>query len=322
MEYDTLTVSDHKTESDDSKIICLESTRAMTDRNWENEFSQWARPPGKTEDERCENAIKAIRNAIAKSDKLKNRSLMVFPHGSYRNRVNVRQDSDVDVGVLCYESFFYHLPEGTTNETFGFSVPAEYGYTQFKNELVEALAEHFGSGAVRRGNKAIDVRENTYHVEADVAPFFEYRHYSENRNYLCGVALSPDNGEMIYNYPERILDSWPHIPLHYENGVSKNKTTHRSYKGVVRILKKIRNEMDDAFIAAAKPIPGFLIECMAWNAPTACFKGDTWDGKVQAVLLHLWSSTKDDASCKDWKEVNDIKFLFRSRLKTLAVAGI
>ena len=81
------------------------------------------------------------------------------------------------------------------------------------------------------------------------APFFEYRHYSENRNYLCGVALSPDNGEMIYNYPERILDSWPHIPLHYENGVSKNKTTHRSYKGVVRILKKIRNEMDDAFIA-------------------------------------------------------------------------
>ena len=43
-------------------------------RNWENEFSQWARPPGKTEDERCENAIKTIRNAINKSDKLKNRN--------------------------------------------------------------------------------------------------------------------------------------------------------------------------------------------------------------------------------------------------------
>ena len=284
----------------------------MTTRNWENEFSQWARPPGKTERERCENAIKAIRNAIAKSDKLKNRSLTVFPHGSYRNRVNVRQDSDVDVGALCDESFFYHLPEGTTNETFGFSVPAKYGYTQFKNELGEALTEHFGYGAVSHGNKAINVRENTYHVEADVAPFFEYRYYWQDGTYRCGVALSTDNGGLIYNYPERILDSWPQIPLHYENGVAKNKTTHRSYKGVVRILKKICNEMDDAFIAAAKPIPGFLIECMVWNAPTACFRENTWDEKVQAVLLHLWSTTKDDASCNHWTEVNGIKFLFNS----------
>lgn len=283
----------------------------MTTRNWENEFSQWARPPGKTEDERCENAIKAIRNAIAKSDKLKNRSLTVFPHGSYRNRVNVRQDSDVDVGVLCDETFSYHLPDGTTKATFGIT-PATYHYAQFKDELVEALAEHFGSGAVRRGNKAIDVRENTYHVEADVAPFFEYRHYSVSGNYLCGVALRPDKGELIYNYPERILERWPQIPQHYENGVSKNKTTHRSYKGVVRILKKIRNEMDDAFIAVARPIPGFLIECMVWNAPTACFRGDTWDDKVQAVFSHLWSSTKEDGRCKAWKEVNNIKLLFNS----------
>ena len=280
--------------------------------NWENEFSQWARPPGKTEDKRCENAIKAIRNAIAKSGKLKNRSLTVFPHGSYHNRVNVRQDSDVDVGVLCDESFFYHLPEGATNETFGFSAPAKYGYTQFKNELEEALVAHFGRDAIHRGNKAIDVRENSYHVEADVAPFFEYRHYYKDRTYRCGVALSPDNGGRIHNYPECLLDSWPERPLHFENGVSKNKKTRRSYKGVVRILKKLRNEMDDAGIAAAKPIPGFLVECMVWNAPNACFREDTWYSRVKAVLINLFLSTKDDENYKNLKEVNNIKFLFHS----------
>ena len=280
-------------------------------RNWENEFSQWARPPGKTEDQRCENAIKAIRNAIAKSDKLKDRRLKVFTQGSYRNRVNVRQDSDVDVGVLCDESLFHFLPEGTTDKTFGIP-PATYHYDQFKNELEEALVVHFGWGTVRRGNKAIDVRENSYHVEADVAPFFGYRHYYNNGTYLCGVALSPDNGGRVHNYPERLLDRWPEIPQHFENGVSKNKRTHRSYKGVVRILKKLRNEMDEAFIPAAKPIPGFLIECMVWNAPSKCFKGNTWDDKLQAVLLHIAASIKDDASCKDWKEVNGIKFLFHS----------
>ena len=280
-------------------------------RNWENEFSQWARPPGKTEDQRCENAIKAIRNAIARSDKLKDRRLKVFPQGSYHNRVNVRQDSDVDVGVLCDESFFYTLPEGTTDETFGLSL-AQYSYTQFKNELEEALVEYFGPGTVRRGNKAIDVRENSYHVEADVAPFFEYRHYHKDRTYRCGVALSPDQGELIHNYPERLLDSWPEIPQHFENGVSKNTKTRRSYKGVVRILKKLRNEMDEASIVEAKPIPGFLVECLVWNAPNECFRGNTWDGKVQAVLRYLFLNTHSDAICKDWKEVNDIKPLFDS----------
>lgn len=279
--------------------------------NWENKFSQWARPPGRTEDQRCENAIKAIRNAINKSDKLKNRRLKVFTHGSYRNRVNVRQDSDVDVGVLCDESFFHHLPEGTTKTTFGIT-PATYHYAQFKNELVEALAKHFGYEAVSRGDKAIDLRENSYHVEADVAPFFEYRYYQKNGTYRCGVALSPDHGGLIYNYPERILDSWPEIPMHYENGVYKNKKTHRSYKGIVRILKKLRNEMDDVGIVVAKPIPGFLIECMVWNAPTVCFRGNTWEGKVQAILQHLWLNTKNDASCENWMEVNNIKFLFNS----------
>lgn len=280
-------------------------------RNWENEFSQWSRPPNRTEDERCENAVKAVRDAISKSDKLKDRSLTVFTHGSYRNRVNVRQDSDVDVGVLCNESLFRFLPEGTTDETFGL-VPATYLYDQFKDELVEALVVHFEGGAVRRGNKAIDVRENSYHVEADVAPFFEYRHYQRDGTYRCGVALLPDKGRRIHNYPEILLDCWPEIPQHFENGVSKNKTTHRSYKGVVRILKKLRNEMDEAFIPEAKPIPGFLIECMVWNAPNKCFKGNTWDSRVQEVLIHLSASIKDDTICESLKEVNDIKPLFDS----------
>lgn len=280
-------------------------------RNWENEFSRWSRPPSRTEDERCENAVKAVRDAISKSDKLKNRGLKVFTHGSYRNRVNVRQDSDIDVGVLCNESLFRFLPAGTTDETFGL-VPATYHYGQFKGELEEALTEHFGYGAVHRGNKAIDVRENSYHVEADVAPFFEYRHYWESGSYLCGVALCPDNGGQIHNYPEHLLDSCPKIPQHFENGASKNQKTDRSYKGVVRILKKLRNEMDEASIPEAKPIPGFLIECMVWNAPNKCFKGNTWDPKVQEVLIHLSASIKDDAICENLKEVNNIKFLFHS----------
>ena len=57
-------------------------------------------------------------------------------------------------------------------------------------------------------------------------------------------------------------------------------------------------------------IPGYLLECLCWNVPTAAFSGSTWDARVQAVLMYLWSNTKDDASCKSWCEVDAIKYLF------------
>ncbi len=80
-------------------------------------------------------------------------------------------------------------------------------------------------------------------------------------------------------------------------------------------MKSLRNEMEENGEAAAKPIPGFLLECMVWNAPNTCFGHDTWDGDIQAVFQYLWSSTKDDESCNNWHEVNDIKYLFHATQK-------
>jgi hypothetical protein len=73
--------------------------------------------------------------------------------------------------------------------------------------------------------------------------------------------------------------------------------------------------MEEAGVAASRPVPGFLIECLTWNVPDTCFKHSTWDALVQAVLLHLWSNTKDDAACKQWLEINGIKYLFHSTQK-------
>ena len=278
-------------------------------RDWEKTFAFWAQSPGKTEQKRCENAVRAIRNAVDRSSRLSKRNIRVFPQGSYRNRVNVRKESDVDVGVMCHDYFLSEYPHGKGNSDFGI-VDVDYSFRRFKDELEEALVDYFGREAVHRGNKAFDIRENSYHVEADVAPFFEFRQYFESRNYRCGVALAPDRGGRVETYPERLLTSWPNINLHYENGVAKNDRTGKRYKGVVRVFKSLRNEMCGLGYASAKPIPGFLLECMVWNAPNNCFGHSTWDGDVQAVMLHLWSNTKDDDSCSNWCEVNNVKYLF------------
>ena len=278
-------------------------------RDWEGTFNSWAQPPGKTEEQRSENAIGTIRNAINASPKLKSQQIKIFPQGSYRNRVNVRRDSDVDVGVMLYDYFLVQYPEGKGTADLN-HFDADYSFSQFKNEVEEALVAHFGRAAVKRGNKAFNIKETTYHVEADVVPLFEFRHYWENGTYRAGVALIPDRGDRIENYPERLVDYWPSTPLHYENGVSKNGNTSRCFKGVVRIIKKIRNEMEEAGYSSAQAIPGYLLECMTWNVPNAYFAGPTWDARIQAVLGHLWTNTKDNASCTSWCEVDAIKYLF------------
>ncbi len=283
-------------------------------RDWEQEFRKWAQSPSDTEQQRCANAVAAIKNAIDKSLTLKHRSLKVFAQGSFRNRVNVRKGSDVDVGVLCDGTFYTDYPAGKTHADYGVT-PATYHYSQFKNELGQALVDHFGTAAVERRNKAFGVHESSYHVEADVVPFFEHREYNDTRAWRCGVSLVPDSGGRIDNYPERLLSTWPNTPLHYENGVSKNDATSRAFKGVVRILKTLTNEMADAGVPAASEIPGFLNECLAWNVPDVHFKSSTWDAVVQAVLLHLWSNTKEDSTCSAWTEVDGVKYLFHSSQK-------
>ena len=109
-------------------------------RDWESVFTTWSQGPSKTEQERAENAESQIRQAIQASEKLKNRNIKVFTQGSYRNRVNVRQDSDVDVGVLCSDTYFPEYPDDNVKMELakGFT-PATYEYATFKNELEEAL---------------------------------------------------------------------------------------------------------------------------------------------------------------------------------------
>ena len=145
-----------------------------------------------------------------------------------------------------------------------------------------------------------------------MVPLFEFRRYWARDNYQAGVALLTDRGQRIENYPERLVDYWPSTPLHYENGNSKNATTRRRYRGLVRILKKIRNEMEDGGSQAAKAVPGYLLECMVWNVPNLAFAGPTWDARVQAVLAYLWSNTKEVAKCTSWCEVDNIKYLFHA----------
>ncbi|MCT1399013.1 nucleotidyltransferase [Paenibacillus sp. p3-SID867] len=274
-------------------------------RDWESVFSSWAQGPSKTEQEKIDNAERQIKEAIRNSEKLKARNIVVFTQGSYRNRVNVKRDSDVDIGVLCYDTYFPEYPDDNVKSELQKSfTPATYTYQVFKNEIEEALVARFGRVAVTRGNKAFDIKANSYRVEADVAAFFEHRRYRKDLSYLSGVELIPDN-----NRPPRVRN-WPQ--QHYHNGVSKNDATARRYKRIIRIIKTLCNEMSDKGISAAFNIPGFLIECLVWNVPNDCFGYTNYKATVRSVLAFLFNNTMNDEQCNDWGEVSELKYLFRT----------
>src|SRR5699024_1140537 len=252
-----------------------------------------------------EHAEKQIKEAIRDSEKLRSKDIIVFTQGSYRNRVNVKKDSDVDVGVLCYDTFFPDYPDDNVKSKLEKSFSSSnYTYKLFKNDVENALITRFGRESVKRSNKAFDIKSNSYRVEADVASFFEHRRYNNENSYLSGVQMIPDN-----NRPPRVRN-WPE--QHYQNGVNKNNLTGRRYKKTVRILKTLSNEMLDNGVPSAFEISGFLIECLVWNALNNCFDYPTFKKIIRAVLAYLFNNTMNDNNCKEWGEVSELKYLFRS----------
>jgi len=186
-------------------------------------------------------------------------------------------------------------------EDFGIT-PATYYYPTYKNDVEAALVSYLGRQAVTRGNKAFDVHENTYRVDADVVACFEYRYYRQNDTYLEGTAFVTDKGIRINNWPEQ----------NYDNGVMKNEMTGRRLKSIVRILKSLRDEMADNGYNEAKVVPSYLIECLVWNVPNEGFGHYAYTDDVRYAIAHLYNKTLNFEDCREWCEVNDIKYLFHS----------
>lgn len=272
-----------------------------TPSEWEPILTTWASGPGKTEQDKCDNAANMIKKAIAANDRLSTLDISVFPQGSYRNRTNVRQDSDVDVCVRLNSTFFEYYPPGTKRADFG-NTEGSITFSAYKDLIHKALNDYFGAAAVTRGKKAFDIHANTYRVDADVVPTFEMRRYQLDRSYLSGVAFIPDGDwRQIENWPEQS----------YDNGVRKHDATGRRYKKMIRILKRLRNEMQEEHIAAANNVASFLIECLVWNVPNSQFGSDTYYNDLRNVIVAAYNGTKTDEACKEWGEVNELKYLFR-----------
>lgn len=271
---------------------------------WEDTFKSWGSPPGTTEQQKMENAEVAVRKAIKANSQLAAMDISIIPQGSYKSKTNVKNDSDVDICVRLNSTFFPRYPQGKTKEHYG-NIAGSISFGEFKNLVQKALEDYFDTEDVTRGNKAFDVHSNSYRVDADVVPAFAYRYYYDTGydwHQPEGICFLADDGTKIIN--------WPHQT--YENCKNKQEATGQRYRKVARILKRLRNKMQDENIYAAKDIPSFLIQSMVWSAPDDHFNRDTYHADVRAVLAHCFNETLPNGRHATLCEVNDIKYIYGS----------
>lgn len=277
-------------------------------RNWEATFNSWSQPLGQVETDKAENAITAVKKAIAASDALAGRSISVFVQGSYRNRTGVRQESDVDVCVQSHDSFYHNdIPLPDTEVGLGFLF-ANYQFNEFRDDVHRALKAYFGEQNVTPGNKAFEVHENTYRVDADVVACVDYRHYYRDQygslTFAPGTALYGRDGVRVTNFPDQ----------QYDNGVWKNQQVHERFKPMVRIFKKLSCEMAENGVPAAEPMKSFLLESLVWNMPDDAFYSPTMRERVDYMLEALWTLINQRTDGEWWEE-NNIKPLFTAGQK-------
>lgn len=275
-------------------------------RDWHGIFSTWAKPPSETEEQKANNAARMINDALRASTALSTKDFEVTASGSYRNATNTRAESDIDIAVVLKQAWWSEYPaDGSlTREMLGFS-GATYGLNEFRDDVGRALVAKFGPSGVSAGDKAFNILENSYRLDADVAVFLGHRRYSGKRtpegawHFDLGAETRPrsDPSRRIINWHQR----------HYDEGVARNTATRRRYKRVVRILKRLREEM-------RAEIPSFLIECLCFNASDGCFNRQehTYYDDVSAVVRELWNATGDQARYSKFLEVSRMKWLFGS----------
>lgn len=270
----------------------------------EDQLERWTGRASDAEQARYDWTRNEVREAL-RGGSVDQYSFDVYPKGSYPNNTNVVRDSDVDIAVELTEMQrheFTHSAQGMTMADFGVTrYTGGYSLTQFKDDVESALMRQFGSAAVDRGNKAIHVRETARSLKADVVVCQTLQSHPSASSHATrtGILIQPDRGREIHNFPKQ----------HLSEGIKKNDGTARRYKRVVRIVKRLENEMVAA--GATPVVPSFLMESMVWNVPNSVFNDySTWTARVTETLRHCFHTDRSS-----WLEANNIKFLFHASQK-------
>lgn len=75
----------------------------------EDTLQRWTAPLSSTEEDRVQNTVRMIKDAVTSYAKLSGCEKEIFAQGSYANNTNVRQNSDVDICIMLKSTFLANI---------------------------------------------------------------------------------------------------------------------------------------------------------------------------------------------------------------------
>lgn len=273
----------------------------------EDKLSNYKKPSSDAEKEKQNRAERMVREATQNWSGFQDIGLLYLPKGSYHNNTNVRSDSDVDIAVIHDGFHYYDDSELTAYHKIGGKVTfSHYPELSFRAELESTLVDHFGAeGCDLTGNTAITIKPNSGRVSTDVVPSFMFRKYyydaRGNIEFHLGTKTYRKDGMTVVNYPNQ-----QHL-----NGITKNNRTGKRYKYMVRILKRLENDL----VAAGKidELPSYFMECLVYCVPDPRFGSNNptaLTDDLKSVLQYIYWGVTTSGIASAWLEPNEIKPLF------------
>jgi hypothetical protein len=272
----------------------------MSVSQWQ--LDQWSQPPNERNEEKCQRTVERIKRVISNHF---GSSVELYLQGSYRNRTNVKTDSDVDIVAEHTDYFFHDISALSQEDQARYNqnrTPASYKFEQFKTDMHNLLIREFGGSSVQRKNKCIYVLKDAYRVNADVVPCYSFKRFYTYKDVEAqGIALLSDDGKLINNFPKQ----------HYENGAQKNIRTDGKYKSVVRAIKVARNQLCDAGRIGDDAMSSFLLECLVWNVSDSQLSQPTVYQSAREAIKQIWNDMQNSSRASNYAEVSNLRWLLR-----------
>jgi hypothetical protein len=289
--------------------------QALTRQSWNERLEHWERPASDSEEITIERAAKMVRELLSRNDWLSAEGVQIEPQGSYFNNTNVRKESDIDLRAT-HPGIYVQ---------YGLTVVPEYAYralgyfstgkgfaelvARMRREIIYELGRAFGALNIdASGKKAIKVRGAPgTRAAVDVVPCFRLHHVvwlPDAQRYwtISGVALLDQQLNWTCSYPDQ----------HHRRGIEKRANTQLRFKKIVRMLKRLRDELVSSGALAPTEVSSFLIESLVHEVEEEYFaveQDDRYDRLLRIVLrirTHLYDQQRQNAAL----EINGINPLF------------
>src|SRR3989338_340465 len=109
----------------------------------ENQLEVWASAPSEREEVKCQTAVSQIKGCV---ERAYGQQVTIFLQGSYKNRTNVKRDSDVDIVVRFNDAYFANtslLNEAEKQKYEQTRIPASVTFSDFKSNIYRILVAEF-----------------------------------------------------------------------------------------------------------------------------------------------------------------------------------